>query len=106
VRPPAVFAAEGRLETTSVRLAKMPDMCMAPQLVAQELLREEGFTDVQYIDTTNDQLGKAVAAQANAVIANQNNTASLRSRSQNPAASNAQSSAAAPNMCRESTWIA
>ena len=50
--------------------------------------------------------GKAVAAQANAVIANQNNTASLRSRSQNPAASNAQSSAAAPNMCRESTWIA
>src|SRR5438045_4381777 len=62
VRPPAVFAAEGRLETTSVRLAKMPDMCMAPQLVAQELLREEGFTDVQYIDTTNDQLGKAVAA--------------------------------------------
>ena len=62
VRPPAVFGAEGRLETTSVRLAKMPDMCMAPQLVAQELLREEGFTDVQYIDTTNDQLGKAVAA--------------------------------------------
>ena len=46
VRPPTVFAAEGKLETTSVRLAKMPDMCMAPQLVAQELLREEGFTDV------------------------------------------------------------
>src|SRR6202158_3347324 len=62
VRPPAIFAAEGRLETTSVRLAKMPDMCMAPQLVAQELLREEGFTDIQYIDTPNDQLGKALAA--------------------------------------------
>ena len=58
--PPAVFAAEGQLETTSVRLAKMPDMCMAPQLVAQELLRDEGFTDVQYIDTTNDQLADAV----------------------------------------------
>src|ERR1044071_1756403 len=62
VRPPAVFAAEGKLETTSVRLAKMPDMCMAPQLVAQELLRDEGFTEIQYIDTTNDQLGRAVAA--------------------------------------------
>src|SRR5436305_11634118 len=62
IRPPAVFGAEGRLETTSVRLAKMPDMCMAPQLVAQELLRDEGFTDIQYIDTTNDQLAKALAA--------------------------------------------
>ena len=62
IRPPAVFAAEGRLETTSVRLAKMPDMCMAPQLVGQELLRDEGFTDLQYVDTTNDQLGRALAA--------------------------------------------
>src|SRR5947207_2298550 len=62
LRPPAVFAAEGRLETTSVRLAKMPDMCMAPQLVGQELLRDEGFTDIQYVDTTNDQLGRALAA--------------------------------------------
>ena len=62
IRPPAVFAAEGRLETTSVRLAKMPDMCMAPQLVGQELLRDEGFTDIQYVDTTNDQLAKALAA--------------------------------------------
>src|SRR5205085_11983807 len=62
IRPPAVFAAEGRLETTSVRLAKMPDMCMAPQLVGQELLRDEGFTDIQYVDTTNDQLAKALTA--------------------------------------------
>ena len=62
LRPPAVFAAEERLETTTIRLAKMPDMCMAPQLVAQQLLGDEGFTDVQYIDTPNDQLGKAVAA--------------------------------------------
>ena len=64
IRPPAVFAAEGRLETTSVRLAKMPDMCMAPQLVGQELLRDEGFTDIQYVDTTNDQLAKALLRPA------------------------------------------
>src|SRR3979490_1832729 len=62
LHPPAVFAADGPLETTSLRLAKMSDMCMAPQLVAQELLREEGFTDLQYVDTTNDQLAKALAA--------------------------------------------
>jgi NitT/TauT family transport system substrate-binding protein len=62
LHPPAVFAAEERLETTTIRLAKMPDMCMAPQLVAEELLRAEGFTDLQYIDTTNDQLAKSLAA--------------------------------------------
>ena len=62
LRPPSVFAAEERLETTSLRLAKMPDMCMAPQLVAQELLREEGFADLQYIDTPNDQLADSVGS--------------------------------------------
>jgi NitT/TauT family transport system substrate-binding protein len=40
----------------------MPDMCMAPQLVAAELLREEGFTDLQYIDTPNDQLANSVGS--------------------------------------------
>jgi NitT/TauT family transport system substrate-binding protein len=62
LRPPTVFAAEERLETTSLRLAKMPDMCMAPQLVAEELLHQEGFTDLQYIDTPNDQLADSVGS--------------------------------------------
>jgi NitT/TauT family transport system substrate-binding protein len=62
LRPPAVFAAEDRLETTTLRLAKMPDMCMAPQLVAEPLLREEGFTELQYIDTPNDQLAESVGS--------------------------------------------
>jgi len=60
--PPRVFAAEDRLETTTLRLAKMPDMCMAPQLVAEPLLREEGFTELQYIDTPNDQLADSVGS--------------------------------------------
>jgi len=62
LRPRTVFAAEETLETTSLRLAKMPDMCMAPQLVAQELLRQEGFSDLQYIDTPNDQLAESVGS--------------------------------------------
>src|SRR3954454_4258360 len=62
VHPPAVFAAEDRLETTTLRLAKMPDMCMAPQLVAEPLLREEGFTELEYIDTPNDQLAESVSS--------------------------------------------
>src|SRR5262252_4033584 len=43
-------AAERDLETTTVRLLKFPGICIAPQYVADELLRLEGFTDVRYVD--------------------------------------------------------
>jgi NitT/TauT family transport system substrate-binding protein len=51
------LAAEGALETTSVRLANS-GLCIAPQYVAEELLRAEGFTDVRYIDTPPIRVGK------------------------------------------------
>src|SRR4030095_12554712 len=38
-------------ETTRIRLSQIPSLCIAPQYVAEELLRGEGFTDVQYIKT-------------------------------------------------------
>jgi len=47
---PRSFAAEARLETTSVRLLKFPGICIAPQYVADELLHAEGFSDIQYVD--------------------------------------------------------
>jgi NitT/TauT family transport system substrate-binding protein len=47
---PPLRAAEGALETTAVRLAKTPDTCAAPQHVAEQLLRAEGFTDVRYVE--------------------------------------------------------
>ena len=43
------LAAEGGLETTTVRIANVPGICIAPQYVAEELLRAEGFTDVRYV---------------------------------------------------------
>jgi NitT/TauT family transport system substrate-binding protein len=49
VRAPQGLAAEGVLETTAIRLAKIPGICIAPQYVAEELLRDEGFTDVRYV---------------------------------------------------------
>ena len=49
-RAPRVLAAEGPLETTTVRLVKNPGICLAPQYVAEELLRAEGFTDIRYVD--------------------------------------------------------
>jgi NitT/TauT family transport system substrate-binding protein len=50
IRAPRTLAAEGALETTSVRLGKNPGICIAPQYVAEELLRAEGFTDVRYVE--------------------------------------------------------
>ena len=44
------FAAEGPPETTTVRFAKIPGICNAPQYVAEELLRVEGFTEIRYVD--------------------------------------------------------
>ncbi len=43
--------AEPPPETTSVRLAKIKGICIAPQYVAEELLHAEGFSDVRYIMT-------------------------------------------------------
>ena len=42
-------AAEPPPETTRVRVVHGPAVCEAPSLVAEELLRGEGFTEVQYI---------------------------------------------------------
>jgi NitT/TauT family transport system substrate-binding protein len=42
-------AAEPPPETTRIRLVQTPGMCQAPQYVAEDLLRSEGFTDVQYL---------------------------------------------------------
>jgi NitT/TauT family transport system substrate-binding protein len=44
-------AQDGRLETTTVRIARSVGICIAPQYVADELLRAEGFTDIRYVTT-------------------------------------------------------
>jgi NitT/TauT family transport system substrate-binding protein len=50
--PRHAWAAEPALETTTVRLGRMPVICFAPQYVCEALLRADGFTDVRYVDTT------------------------------------------------------
>src|SRR6516164_4280020 len=42
-------SAESQLEITRIRIAKTGAICMAPHFVAEDLLRTEGFTDVQYV---------------------------------------------------------
>jgi len=53
---PRAVAAQPPLETTRVRLIRSPDVCLAPLYVAEEeLLRGEGFTEVQYVQGTGGQ---------------------------------------------------
>jgi NitT/TauT family transport system substrate-binding protein len=48
----ASLADEGPLETTTVRLPLNSNICIAPQYVAEELLRTEGFAAVRYVPGT------------------------------------------------------
>ena len=50
LRPQPVVATEGHLETTTVRLVYDRSICIAPEYVAEELLRAEGFTDIRYVE--------------------------------------------------------
>jgi NitT/TauT family transport system substrate-binding protein len=44
-----LLAAEPPPETTRIRIVRSPAICFAPLYVAEDLLRAEGFTDVQYV---------------------------------------------------------
>lgn len=46
--------ASPTLETTSIRLATSASICVAPQFMAEPLLKEEGFTQVSYLDGNYD----------------------------------------------------
>jgi len=52
------LADEGSLETTTIRLPRDPSICIAPEQIADTLLRAEGFTDVRYVEVS--QSGDAV----------------------------------------------
>jgi len=53
IRAPYALAGEDGLETTSIRIfANRPGICVAPQYIAEPLLRAEGFTDVRFVGLT------------------------------------------------------
>ena len=55
---PSAAAAEPPPETTTIRLDAAPSTCFAPMYLAEDLLRQEGFTEVRYVQAT----GAAMAA--------------------------------------------
>ena len=62
LNPGLAGAAEGPLETTSVKLIKSPALCTAPQFIAEELLRAEGFSDIRFVESTAPEIPADVAA--------------------------------------------
>ena len=56
-----VDAAEPPLETRRIRIAQVPAICLAAQYVAEELLRGEGFTEVQYVKMDLPKIVKAIS---------------------------------------------
>src|SRR6516162_8188338 len=74
VRVPPSLAADGAPETTTVRILKIPAICLAPQYVGEELLRAEGFTDIRYVEAQSpfpvDAIGRGEADLSTAEAAN------------------------------------
>jgi NitT/TauT family transport system substrate-binding protein len=60
----ASLAHEVPVETTRLRLIKPAStaLCWAPQYIAEELLRSEGFTDISYIGTSGGEVSARLAA--------------------------------------------
>jgi NitT/TauT family transport system substrate-binding protein len=64
------FAGESPLETTAVRIYnKGPGICIAPQYVAEKLLRAEGFTDVGYVEAGGDAVEALASGEVDISIA-------------------------------------
>ena len=66
--PSDLSAAEPRLETTRIRLQHGDAICNVPKDLAEELLRAEGFTDVQYVRTNEKEGPPAAVAVATGAI--------------------------------------
>jgi NitT/TauT family transport system substrate-binding protein len=62
-QPAAPGVATETLETTSLTLTlSPPSVCIAPQHVAEEQLRQEGFTNIQYVNATGGTITTVLAS--------------------------------------------
>jgi NitT/TauT family transport system substrate-binding protein len=48
--PLGAHAAEPSPETTTIRLSRDPAICTMPQMIPEQLLQAEGFTDIRFVD--------------------------------------------------------
>ena len=57
---PEISRAEPPPETRKIRLVRAAAICLAPQFLAEELLRLEGFSEIDYINATTGNLCDAL----------------------------------------------
>jgi NitT/TauT family transport system substrate-binding protein len=74
--PANAAATEPPPETTRIRLFKWRSLCVAPQFIAEDLLKSEGFKDVVYVETPGS-LGPERALAAGDVDINSQYSAPL-----------------------------
>jgi NitT/TauT family transport system substrate-binding protein len=60
--PPGRASGEPPPETTRLRLYHSPSVCVAPQYIVGDLLKAEGFSDIQYVKTTTAGISKVLAS--------------------------------------------
>jgi NitT/TauT family transport system substrate-binding protein len=56
--------AEPPPEVSRIRISRAPSVCVSPQYVAADLLRGEGFTEVEYVSTGGAYVGGVPGAKA------------------------------------------
>jgi NitT/TauT family transport system substrate-binding protein len=61
-QPTAPGVATETLETTTIRLLQAQSICVAPLYIAEDLLKAEGFTEVQYVKAETDSVTDALRA--------------------------------------------
>jgi NitT/TauT family transport system substrate-binding protein len=61
---PRAIPAEPPSETTKVRLVAAPVICTAPARLAEDLLRLEGFTEIEYVNVAQPGPDVVAAGQA------------------------------------------
>src|SRR5215471_18371280 len=54
-------AAEPILETVAIKLPRDPAICTMPQMITEQLLQAEGFTDIQFVDEPPGNPGELLA---------------------------------------------
>ena len=59
---PLTAAGEVPPETKRIRIQHTPGICLVPQYLAQDFLRLEGFSEVEYVDDPNNSGFAGVAA--------------------------------------------
>ena len=59
--PGGARAAEPSLETTTIKLPRDPAICTMPQMITEQLLQAEGFTEIHFVDEPPGNPGKLLA---------------------------------------------